>query len=192
MGNGSVKSKHSKHPDGHSGNLTTDALRNKVTELERELKRKDAVIQEQGYHLKELWEQLSKQTGHGWAHRGAPEQVHPAEQGSGTCREEACFRPLQVKCLLRSSRRLWDWSLSTAAGEQRLGCLPSQQLETTTSTNLLNCPLRKQIRKDSSEKPLITDALNENQFLKRLNHQQIKDMVERMYGRNYQQGSYVI
>lgn len=62
MGNGSVKPKHPKHPDGHSGNLTYNALRSKVTELERELRRKDAEIQEREYHLKELREQLSKQT----------------------------------------------------------------------------------------------------------------------------------
>lgn len=44
----------------------------------------------------------------------------------------------------------------------------------------------------NSEKKLITDALNKNQFLKRLDPQQIKDMVECMYGRNYPQGSYII
>lgn len=43
-----------------------------------------------------------------------------------------------------------------------------------------------------SEKKLITDALNKNQFLKRLDPQQIKDMVECMYGRSYPQGSYII
>uniref|UniRef100_A0ACB8E9A6 cGMP-dependent protein kinase 2 n=1 Tax=Sphaerodactylus townsendi TaxID=933632 RepID=A0ACB8E9A6_9SAUR len=43
-----------------------------------------------------------------------------------------------------------------------------------------------------SEKKLITDALNRNQFLKRLDQQQIRDMVECMYGRTYQQGSYII
>ncbi|CAH6882835.1 Prkg2 [Phodopus roborovskii] len=62
MGNGSVKPKHAKHPDGQSGNLSTDALRSKVAELERELRRKDAELQEREYHLKELREQLSKQT----------------------------------------------------------------------------------------------------------------------------------
>ena len=36
MGNGSVKPKHAKHPEGQSGNLGTDALRSKVAELERE------------------------------------------------------------------------------------------------------------------------------------------------------------
>lgn len=36
------------------------------------------------------------------------------------------------------------------------------------------------------------DALNKNQFLKRLEPQQIREMVECMYERTFQQGSYVI
>lgn len=62
MGNGSVKPKHAKHAEGQSGNLSTDALRSKVAELERELRRKDAELQDREYHLKELREQLAKQT----------------------------------------------------------------------------------------------------------------------------------
>lgn len=45
---------------------------------------------------------------------------------------------------------------------------------------------------ETSEKKLITDALNKNQFLKRLEPHQIRDMVECMYERSFQQGSYVI
>ena len=41
-------------------------------------------------------------------------------------------------------------------------------------------------------KKLLADALNKNQYLKRLELQQIKDMVECMYERTYQQGEYVI
>lgn len=44
----------------------------------------------------------------------------------------------------------------------------------------------------TSEKKLITDALNKNQFLKRLEPHQTRDMVECMYERTFQQGSYVI
>lgn len=44
----------------------------------------------------------------------------------------------------------------------------------------------------NSVKKLLTDALNKNQYLKRLELQQIKDMVECMYERTYQQGEYVI
>lgn len=41
-------------------------------------------------------------------------------------------------------------------------------------------------------KKLLTDALNKNQYLKRLELQQIKDMVECMYECTYQQGEYVV
>lgn len=44
----------------------------------------------------------------------------------------------------------------------------------------------------TSVKKLLTDALNKNQYLRRLELQQIKDMVECMYERTYQQGEYVI
>uniref|UniRef100_A0A2K6LM50 cGMP-dependent protein kinase n=1 Tax=Rhinopithecus bieti TaxID=61621 RepID=A0A2K6LM50_RHIBE len=196
MGNGSVKPKHSKHPDGHSGNLTTDALRNKVTELERELRRKDAEIQEREYNLKELREQLSKQT------------VAIAE----------LTEELQNKCIqlnkLQDVVHMQGGSPPQASPDKvplevhqktsglvslhsRRGAKAGVSAEPTTRTYDLNKPPefsfeKARVRKDSSEKKLITDALNKNQFLKRLDPQQIKDMVECMYGRNYQQGSYII
>ncbi|KAG8515235.1 cGMP-dependent protein kinase 2 [Galemys pyrenaicus] len=196
MGNGSVKPKHSKHPDGHSGNLTNEALRNKVTELERELRRKDAKIQEQEYLLKELREQLSKQT------------VAIAE----------LTEELQNKCIqlnkLQDVVHVQGGSPLQASPEKvplevhrktsglvslhsRRGAKAGVSAEPTTRTYDLNKPPefsfeKARVRKDSSEKKLITDALNKNQFLKRLDPQQIKDMVECMYGRNYQQGSYII
>ncbi|XP_061047507.1 cGMP-dependent protein kinase 2 [Eubalaena glacialis] len=196
MGNGSVKPKHSKNPDGHSGNLTTSALRSKVTELERELRRKDAEIQEREYHLKELREQLSKQT------------VAIAE----------LTEELQNKCIqlnkLQDVVHMQGGSPQQASPDKvplevhrktsglvslhsRRGAKAGVSAEPTTRTYDLNKPPefsfeKARVRKDSSEKKLITDALNKNQFLKRLDPQQIKDMVECMYGRNYQQGSYII
>lgn len=85
MGNGSVKHKYMKRPDGHAGgcpfgcsgggklgkdqvlNISTiagaaDILRSKVWELERELKRQEEELQERNYHIIELQEQLAKQT----------------------------------------------------------------------------------------------------------------------------------
>lgn len=44
----------------------------------------------------------------------------------------------------------------------------------------------------NSVKKLLTDGLNKNQYLKRLELQQIKDMVECMYERTYLQGEYVV
>lgn len=43
-----------------------------------------------------------------------------------------------------------------------------------------------------SVKKLLTDALNKNRYLKRLEGQQLRDMVECMYEKTYQQGEYVI
>ncbi|XP_069341671.1 cGMP-dependent protein kinase 2 isoform X2 [Eulemur rufifrons] len=196
MGNGSVKPKHSKHLDGHAGSVGADALRSKVTELERELRRKDAEIQEREYLLKELRGQLSRQTA-----------------AVAELTEE-----LQSKCVqlnkLQDVLRLQDASPARASPDgappaaprkasglvslhSRRGAKAGVSAEPTTRTYDLHKPPefsfeKARVRKDSSEKKLITDALNKNQFLKRLGPQQIKDMVECMYGRSYQQGSYII
>ncbi|KAK2115910.1 cGMP-dependent protein kinase 2 [Saguinus oedipus] len=196
MGNGSVKPKHSKHPDGHSGNLTTDALRNKVTELERELRRKDAEIQEREYHLKELREQLSKQT---VAIAELTEELQNKCIQLNKLQDVVHMQggsPLQAspdKVPLEVHRK----TSGLVSLHSRRGAKAGVSAEPTTRTYDLNKPPefsfeKARVRKDSSEKKLITDALNKNQFLKRLDPQQIKDMVECMYGRNYQQGSYII
>ncbi|XP_048220129.1 cGMP-dependent protein kinase 2 isoform X2 [Perognathus longimembris pacificus] len=196
MGNGSVKPKHSKHPDGHPGSLSADALRNKVVELERELRRKDAEIQEREYHLKELREQLSKQT---VAIAELTEELQNKciqlnklqdvvhMQGGSPVQASPDKVPLEVH---RKASGL-------VSLHSRRGAKAGVSAEPTTRTYDLNKPPefsfeKARVRKDSSEKKLITDALNKNQFLKRLDPQQIKDMVECMYGRNYQQGSYII
>lgn len=43
-----------------------------------------------------------------------------------------------------------------------------------------------------SVKKMITDSLNRNLYLKRLEAPQIRDMVECMYQRSFQQGDYAI
>ena len=43
-----------------------------------------------------------------------------------------------------------------------------------------------------SVKKLLTEALNKNEYLKRLEVQQIRDMVECMYQRSFQQGEFVL
>lgn len=196
MGNGSVKPKHSKHPDGQSGNLSNEALRSKVAELERELRRKDAELQEREYHLKELREQLAKQT---VAIAELSEELQSKciqlnklqdvihVQGGSPLQASPDKVPLDVH---RKTSGL-------VSLHSRRGAKAGVSAEPTSRTYDLNKPPefsfeKARVRKDSSEKKLITDALNKNQFLKRLDPQQIKDMVECMYGRNYQQGSYII
>ncbi|KAH0502312.1 cGMP-dependent protein kinase 2 [Microtus ochrogaster] len=196
MGNGSVKPKHAKHPEGQSGNLGTDALRSKVAELERELRRKDAELQDREYHLKELREQLAKQT------------VAIAE-----LTEELTSKCIQLNKLLdvihvqggsppqaspdKVPLEVHRKTSGLVSLHSRRGAKAGVSAEPTTRTYDLNKPPefsfeKARVRKDSSEKKLITDALNKNQFLKRLDPQQIKDMVECMYGRSYPQGSYII
>ncbi|XP_044930601.1 cGMP-dependent protein kinase 2 isoform X2 [Mustela nigripes] len=196
MGNGSVKPKHAKHPDGRAGPPGVQALRARVAELERELRRREADVQEREYQLKELREQLAKQTA---AVAELTEQLQAKcvqlnqlqdvvrSQGDGAPQASPGKAPLDVH---REASGL-------VSLHSRRGAKAGVSAEPTSRTYDLNKPPefsfeKARVRKDSSEKKLITDALNKNQFLKRLDPQQIKDMVECMYGRNYQQGSYII
>ncbi|XP_032190603.1 cGMP-dependent protein kinase 2 isoform X3 [Mustela erminea] len=196
MGNGSVKPKHAKHPDGRAGPPGVQALRARVAELERELRRREADVQEREYQLKELREQLAKQTA---AVAELTEQLQAKcvqlnqlqdvvrSQGDGAPQASPGKAPLEVH---REASGL-------VSLHSRRGAKAGVSAEPTSRTYDLNKPPefsfeKARVRKDSSEKKLITDALNKNQFLKRLDPQQIKDMVECMYGRSYQQGGYII
>uniref|UniRef100_A0A8C7ABE9 cGMP-dependent protein kinase n=1 Tax=Neovison vison TaxID=452646 RepID=A0A8C7ABE9_NEOVI len=196
MGNGSVKPKHAKHPDGRAGPPGVQALRARVAELERELRRREADVQAREDQLKELREQLAKQTA---AVAELTEQLQAKcvqlnqlqdvvrSQGGGAPQASPGKAPLDVH---REASGL-------VSLHSRRGAKAGVSAEPTSRTYDLNKPPefsfeKARVRKDSSEKKLITDALNKNQFLKRLDPQQIKDMVECMYGRNYQQGSYII
>ncbi|XP_048366088.1 cGMP-dependent protein kinase 2 isoform X2 [Sphaerodactylus townsendi] len=215
MGNGSVKHKYMKRPDSHAGscpygcsgsgklgkdqvlNISTiagaaDILRGKVWELERELKRQEEDIQERSYLIIELQEQLAKQT------RTIAELT-----------EELKCKCIQLNKLqdvvdtqganpfLFSPLKEAPRVVPAASNNRRRGAKEGVSAEPTTRTyDLTEQPRfsfeKARVRKPSSEKKLITDALNRNQFLKRLDQQQIRDMVECMYGRTYQQGSYII
>ncbi|XP_015271961.1 PREDICTED: cGMP-dependent protein kinase 2 isoform X5 [Gekko japonicus] len=190
MGNGSVKHKYMKRPDGHAEN--SDLLRSKVWELERELKRQEEELQERSYHIIELQEQLAKQT-----------------RTIADLTEELKCKCIQLNKLqdvvdtqganpfLFSPLRETPQVGPVASNNRRRGAKEGVSAEPTTRTYDLSEQPRfsfekARVRKPSSEKKLITDALTRNQFLKRLDLQQIRDMVECMYGRTYQQGSYII
>nr|XP_020658843.1 cGMP-dependent protein kinase 2 [Pogona vitticeps] len=216
MGNGSVKPKYLKRPENHAGNCpygcaggsskflkdpglnistitgAADILRSRVWELEKELKRQEEELHERNYHILELQEQLAKQT------RTIAElteelkckciqlnKLQDVVDTQGT--NPFPFSPLKEPP--RSSQ--------AACSNRRRGAKEGVSAEPTTRTyDLTEQPRfsfeKARVRKASSEKKLITDALNRNQFLKRLDPQQIRDMVECMYGRTYQQGSYII
>ncbi|XP_010562700.1 PREDICTED: cGMP-dependent protein kinase 2 isoform X3 [Haliaeetus leucocephalus] len=192
MGNGSVKPKRLRRPDRHVANLSigSDVLCSRVLELEKELKRKNQKLQEGQSHVAELQEQLAVQT-----------KVI-----------EELTKELQSKCIqlnklqdvvsTQGEHSLQPSPFKVASriqvsADRRRGAKEGVSAEPTTWLYGLDRQAmfsfeKARVRKDSSEKKLITDALNKNQFLKRLEPHQLRDMVECMYERTFQQGSYVI
>uniref|UniRef100_A0A3P8NES4 cGMP-dependent protein kinase n=1 Tax=Astatotilapia calliptera TaxID=8154 RepID=A0A3P8NES4_ASTCA len=208
MGNGSMKSKRYKHTDGcahkdHGGgfkNSTLDFLRARVEELEREGKRKDEELCVKEQQIKGLQEQLAKHT------RVLAEMSEELQSKciqlnklqdvmkSGASAGLAS-RPPSVKASSRGSPNLSIRIKETL--NRRKGAKAGVSAEPTSrtydSSGLPKFSFEKaRVPKDASVKKLLTDALNKNQYLKRLELQQIKDMVECMYEHTYQQGEYVI
>ncbi|XP_050751644.1 cGMP-dependent protein kinase 2 [Gymnogyps californianus] len=213
MGNGSVKPKHLRRPDRHVVNLSiscsgnhkflkdpglginvingqADVLCSRVLELEKELKRKDEMLQEGQSRVAELQEQLAMQT------KVIAEltkelhskciQLNKLQDVVSTQREHS-LQPSPLKVASRIP----------VSASRRRGAKEGVSAEPTTRLYDLNRQAKfsfekARVQKDSSEKQLITDALSKNQFLKRLEPHQIQDMVECMYERTFQQGSFVI
>lgn len=212
MGNASMKPKHLRQPDRHVANLAlgcashckfltdpglgihvtgqVDVLCSRVLELEKELKRKDEELQEGQSLVAELQEQLSVQT-----------------KVIAELTKELQSKCIQLNKLQDVINTQGEHSLQPSpfrvtpknqiSADRRKGAKEGVSAEPTTqlydSSKQARFSFEKsRVRKDSSEKKLITDALNKNQFLKRLEPQQIREMVECMYERTFQQGSYVI
>uniref|UniRef100_A0A8C9ETM0 Protein kinase cGMP-dependent 2 n=1 Tax=Pavo cristatus TaxID=9049 RepID=A0A8C9ETM0_PAVCR len=207
-----MKPKHLRQPDRHVANLAlgcasnykfltdpglgihvtgqVDVLCSRVLELEKELKRKDEELQEGQSLVAELQEQLSVQT-----------------KVIAELTKELQSKCIQLNKLQDVINTQGEHSLQPSpfrvtsknqvSADRRKGAKEGVSAEPTTqlydSSKQARFSFEKsRVRKDSSEKKLITDALNKNQFLKRLEPQQIREMVECMYERTFQQGSYVI
>ncbi|KAJ8285324.1 hypothetical protein GJAV_G00025550 [Gymnothorax javanicus] len=199
MGNGSAKPKQLKQPDGtgagHSGGRQSaknaaELLRAKVAELEKENQRKDEELSEKEALIRSLQEQLSRQTKavaeltEELRDRGA----QPSKPQGGVGLHAS---PLKTKF----NQHVGDLIRDTL--NRRKGAKAGVSAEPTSRTygpgGKPKFSFEKaRVWKDSSTKKLIIDALNKNQFLKRLEPQQIKDMVECMYERSFQKGDYVI
>ncbi|XP_071371340.1 cGMP-dependent protein kinase 2 isoform X2 [Centroberyx affinis] len=213
MGNGSMKSKRYKHGDGNGAaangrahkeqgggvkSSSSDALRARVEELEREGKRKDEELCAKDHQIKGLQDQLAKQT------RMLAElseelqskciQLNKLQDVMKSQSGAAASRPSSMKVSSKNSPNLSGRIKETL--NRRKGAKAGVSAEPTSrtydSSSLPKFSFEKaRVPKDASVKKLLTDALNKNQYLKRLELQQIKDMVECMYERTYQQGEYV-
>ncbi|XP_040898388.1 cGMP-dependent protein kinase 2 isoform X2 [Toxotes jaculatrix] len=202
MGNGSMKSKRYKHTDGSAASSSLDSLRARVEELEREGKRKDEELCAKEQQIKGLQEQLAKQT------RALAElseelqnkciqlnKLQDVMKNQSGASASLASRPPSVKASGKSSPNLSVRIKETL--NRRKGAKAGVSAEPTSRTyDSSSLPKfsfeNARVPKDASVKKLLTDALNKNQYLKRLELQQIKDMVECMYERAYQQGEYVI
>ncbi|XP_053559205.1 cGMP-dependent protein kinase 2 [Bombina bombina] len=223
MGNGSMKPKAHKNPDGHLVNFSSgcssnklrnvDAVKGKVRELERELKMKDEELKNKECIFQELKEQFSKQT---QVIAEITEELQSKcvqlnklqdvinSQGGKTFYQPTfgIFQASPTKTLQASpSKSLQASPFKTLSGlfnsSKRRGAKEGVSAEpTSTIYDRTGHPKfsfeKARVRKESSEKKLITDALFKNQFLKRLDPHQIRDMVECMYERTYSQGDYII
>uniref|UniRef100_A0A8C4EL70 cGMP-dependent protein kinase n=1 Tax=Dicentrarchus labrax TaxID=13489 RepID=A0A8C4EL70_DICLA len=205
MGNGSMKSKRYKHTDDNGGgfkNSSLDSLRARVDELEREGKRRDEELCAKEQQIKGLQEQLAKQTRalaelseelqNKCIQLNKLQDVMKNQSGAAVC---LASRPPSIKTGGKSSPNLSVRIKETL--NRRKGAKAGVSAEPTSrtydSSSLPKFSFEKaRVPKDASVKKLLTDALNKNQYLKRLELQQIKDMVECMYERTYQQGEYVI
>ncbi|XP_074759945.1 cGMP-dependent protein kinase 2 isoform X3 [Athene noctua] len=192
MGNGSMKPKHLKRLDRHVANLSigSDVLCSRLLELEKELKRKDQELQEGQSHVAELQEQLAMRT------KVIAELTKELQnkciqlnklQDVVSTQGEHSLQPSPLK----EASRIQDTANRRRRAKEGVSAEPTTWLYDLNRQATFSFE-KARVRKDSSEKKLITDALNKNQFLKRLEPHQIQDMVECMYERTFQQESYVI
>ncbi|KAG7214465.1 hypothetical protein INR49_026896 [Caranx melampygus] len=202
------------HKDhGGSGkNSSLDSLRARVEELEREGKRKDEELSAKEQQIKGLQEQLVKQT------RALAELSEEMQnkciqlsklqdvmknQSSASAQASAsasvASRPPSIKTGGRAAPTSASASRkpSTEGKAPRPGCRPSPRPGPTTPAAYPSSPsrtpgyrrmraLKMQQQQEEEEEEWV------NQYLKRLELQQVKDMVECMYECTYQQGEYVI
>ncbi|XP_060688143.1 cGMP-dependent protein kinase 2 isoform X2 [Hemiscyllium ocellatum] len=191
MGNGLVKSKQLKEPESHTANISTpEILQNRLLELELENKNKDDQLQEKECRIQDLEKQIE------WQTRTIAEITEELQAKCIQLNKLQDVVKTQCGVLLQSSPS----PLRTAnriMNHRRKGAKEGVSAEPTSRTydsnKLPEFSLeRARVRKDSGVKKLVTDALNRNQFLKRLETQQIRDMVECMYEKIYQHGDYVI
>ncbi|XP_074948504.1 LOW QUALITY PROTEIN: cGMP-dependent protein kinase 2 [Phalacrocorax aristotelis] len=212
MGNGSVKPKHLRQLDRHVANPPNgcagnhkclkdpglginvinqaDVLCGRVPVMEKELKRKDQELQEGQNHVAELQEQLVMQT------KVIAELTKELQSKCIQLNKLQDVVSTQGEHFLQPSPFKVTSRIQISADRKR-GAKEGVSAEPTTRLYDLNRQAvfsleTGRVQKDSSEKNFITDALKKNQFLKRLEPHQIRDMVECMYERTFQQGSYII
>ncbi|MCJ8746973.1 hypothetical protein PDJAM_G00147970 [Pangasius djambal] len=201
MGNSSAKLNPFIHVNGSAkSKLNTESssgpqrLKMKVEELESQLKKKDEELGAHQLQIKQLEEQLAQNN-----------------QVIADISDALRTKCLQLSSLQETLKKQRDLELMNSPTEasQRLSDLMRETLNkrkgakagvsaepssrTYDSSSLPKFYFESaRVWKEPSVKKLLTDALYKNRYLKRLEGQQLRDMVECMYEKTYQQGEYVI
>uniref|UniRef100_A0AAR2JBM4 cGMP-dependent protein kinase n=1 Tax=Pygocentrus nattereri TaxID=42514 RepID=A0AAR2JBM4_PYGNA len=203
MGNGSVKLNPFMHVNGSAkskvnaeSNGGSQILRMKVEELESQLKKKDEELNAQQLQIKQLEEQLAQQnqtiTDISDALRNKCLQLSKLQEALKNPGDlELLSSPTKAKFSQRLSGLLRETLNKRKGAKAGVSAEPSSRTYDSSSMPKFYFESAR-VWKEPSVKKLLTDALNKNRYLKRLEGQQLKDMVECMYERTYQQGEFVI
>ncbi|XP_077416531.1 cGMP-dependent protein kinase 2 isoform X1 [Vanacampus margaritifer] len=175
MGNGSAKGKRHKRP-------SPAPLRARVEQLEQEVRRKDQELAAQEQLLKSLQEKLAAQE-QALSHLNPELRKKQQDEVRNVNENRTAVGVLGVH--------------NKETLNKRKGAKAGVSAEPTSRTyDCSHLPKfsfdKAQVPKESSVKKQLVEALNRNQYLKRLEPQQLRDMVECMYLRKYQQGDYVV
>ncbi|XP_059802406.1 cGMP-dependent protein kinase 2 [Hypanus sabinus] len=193
MGNGSVRA--TKPEQNNSPPAPTepssealDTLRRKILGLEEELRRKDDQLRQKSKKIQSLEKEL----------KGKLSQIAKLQDAIGYNSTSGSTAVNQHKKLL-SVINQGPKRFAQVATEihRRLKAKEGVSAE-PTSWNYYCRGVQKfsieqlRVRKDSSLKKLITDAIMHNEFLKKLEPQHVREIVECMYERSYQETDVVI
>uniref|UniRef100_A0A3B1J5V2 cGMP-dependent protein kinase n=1 Tax=Astyanax mexicanus TaxID=7994 RepID=A0A3B1J5V2_ASTMX len=203
MGNGSVKLNPFIHVSGSAKSKINgessggpQILRMKVEELEAQLKKKDEELNAQQLQIKQLEDQLAQQNQAiadiSDALRNKCFQLTKLQEALKNQGDlELLSSPTKTKFSQRLSGLLRETLNKRKGAKAGVSAEPSSRTYDSSSMPKFYFESAR-VWKEPSVKKLLTDALNKNRYLRRLEGQQIKDMVECMYERTYQQGEFVI
>ncbi|XP_061135072.1 cGMP-dependent protein kinase 2 isoform X1 [Syngnathus typhle] len=175
MGNGSAKAKRSKKP-------SPDPLTTRVDQLEQELRGKDQELAAKEQVVRSLQEKIAAQE-QALMHLSQElrkKQQNGVQNQNGD-RMAAGVPGVGIKETL-NKRKGAKAGVSAEPTSRTYDCnhLPKFSFD------------KARVPKESSVKKQLVEALNRNQYLKRLEPQQLRDIVECMFLRKYQQGDFVV
>ncbi|XP_061692153.1 cGMP-dependent protein kinase 2 isoform X2 [Syngnathoides biaculeatus] len=194
MGNGSIKTPRpeektclaSNHKDPPG--LQSDILRMRLEYLELELAQRDHVLEAQELHLQHLQRELDAKVS----------QIDKLQDAIGYNNSLGCGPPeLCHRCFSVINQCPSRFHKVAVEVHQRLKAKEGVSAEPTSENfcgglRPIHISIVKPIRKDSEIKKLMNDAITNNDFLKRLEPQHMREMVDCMYEKVYTKGQLVI